>query len=322
MHTLPTDTLHLDGNEFTLEEAEILNMEVTPEIEELLLQLKKEKEEVPEVLFDDDPVPLSEEPDYEATLNRVLDFEDDILKRINRLQERMNNGMALIQKSNQQISVFFEKHRFMGKVYKAWRGDLSPQENKWFTELPANKIFIKWFDYRDKLWNTWHALKEEKLSLYTQLQEGRAKIVGSQTVVWKMLSDLLENPVTMSDYLDPEYIDEQISIDSVDSRSNPCVIETQSGASLLRRDWKQTSHTRLEDEYNGFMEEMREYTRKNYSKNAGNLYNRYQWLLNQGLIRNKNQDTLLDNDTYIPSDLIEEDQGYLEYLQNQEELLV
>lgn len=291
----PADTLVLDWSEYTLEEAELLNMEVTPEIEALLEDLRDEKHGVPEVLYDDAPIPLSDGPDMEAELNNMIT-----------LQERMARGMGMIKQVSNQVDFWFAQNKWFVKVWYAWkcRDNLAkvtqitshwkyPMQEKdalRFLQDKRNEKYFNTFAYRAKLWNHWWVLKGECDAIAAEYPQ-----------LWHDYFKLINEPIDGRFVTaDPEDFDTQQHLVINDSIANPCVLNLTSGFQLIRTDWKDVPQRRLDGEIEGFLSEMNEYAQDNAACSPGDLYKPYQWLVDNGIIKENNYETFVSLDpTYV-----------------------
>lgn len=123
------NTEHWD--DLTLEEAEILNSEVTPEIRALLWEMKKEKER-----------DQREQDELQEMVTHTLetlngpDTEKDV-ESVVELQDRMDKGMAMINECNEVLD-------------RANKGQRLPYD-----------VFMGWVNRRRRLWAHWHTLKNQ-----------------------------------------------------------------------------------------------------------------------------------------------------------------
>lgn len=107
-----------------------------------------------ELFHDESPALYDAEGNFEANLNELVD-----------IQERMAKGMALIDKSNEEISKRFKALPWFGKLYNAWAGKLDSETASRFLSDPRNSNHIAWLNYRKDLWNKWNMLKDESMTI-------------------------------------------------------------------------------------------------------------------------------------------------------------
>lgn len=200
-----------------------------------LMREYKEKDPI-EVLYEDPLIGVDPGLDMEMLLNDVIS-----------VQEPMAKTMVMINEANRRISRFFQEYGWMGWLYRAWQGKLDAATNKRATEDPRNQTYIKWFEYRAKLWDHWWMLKDECQDL-----------IGSDRKVWLDYFKLLEEPMDAKDVFDGF---EDIEIPETQEEVAEAFYPVGDGLVLVNEKVSVTSNLRLLDELEGHQAEMIEYDR-------------------------------------------------------------
>lgn len=250
METMNNNVLEFDGNEYTLEEVELLNSFVTPEILEVLNEMKAEKDKVDKdglekVLFENDPVVgTSSGVDYERILSSVVDIQEEmakVMKKINGCDGNDKLYAVYVQKKNRFdkakkcLQDWSDSHSGDVRSFPWWKQwkEVQKDRDEAYRAISSSKQSVS------QLWETWKALKD-KCSL----------VIGEHTYVWHLYFKLQDSPVEgrfvsgETDSVDNQYVGKSTKIDEseVTNSVNP--------------DWKLTDRDILEEELSSHVEEL------------------------------------------------------------------
>lgn len=168
----------LTYEDMSLEEAEILNSFVTPEILECLREAKLAKER-------DAKEELELHRIAEIHLEELLgkDDLDGLLNQFVDLTARLDDGIAdHINPAKAKQDELFEKHPWFWKLYVSWRAEtdpsyrvnpkyahkFGPEVRKRFLSDPRNSGYIRLFEHISMLWKHWFKLKGERDTMATE----------------------------------------------------------------------------------------------------------------------------------------------------------